>query len=276
MIKNWLVTGDTHGRVMCRLSKIGVTDYPPEETAIIILGDVGFNFYLNKTDEKNKREVDLTGFTIYCVRGNHEERPENIPGMARFYDENVGNEVWFQPEYRNIRYFMDGGVYVINGKRTLVVGGAYSIDKWYRLHRIGVLAEHQISRDAAAKAGWFMDEQLNAWEMNFIQRCCEGSHFDMVLTHTCPEDWEPRDLFLQGIDQSKVDKSMERWLNDFKNCISWDIWLFGHYHDDRLVRPRVEMYYNDIEDLETIIKRWKNPDQLDWWLKKDPNYYMEN
>ena len=43
MIKNWLVTGDTHGQVLERLSHIG---YPPDETALIILGDMGLNFYL--------------------------------------------------------------------------------------------------------------------------------------------------------------------------------------------------------------------------------------
>ena len=46
MIKNWLVTGDTHGQVMTRLMSIGTTDYKPEETALIILGDAGINFYL--------------------------------------------------------------------------------------------------------------------------------------------------------------------------------------------------------------------------------------
>ena len=49
MIKNWLVTGDTHGQVLERLSHIG---YPPDETALIILGDMGLNFYLNKTVQK--------------------------------------------------------------------------------------------------------------------------------------------------------------------------------------------------------------------------------
>jgi hypothetical protein len=45
---------------------------------------------------------------------------------------------------------------------------------------------------------------------------------------------------------------MEKWLDDFKNNIDWKIWLFGHYHDDRLIRPGVEMYYKDIEDWENM------------------------
>ena len=36
------------------------------------------------------------------------------------------------------------------------------------------------------------------------------------------------------------------------------------------------MYYNDIEELDIIIERWKRYDEtgkLDWWLHKGPNFY---
>lgn len=56
MIKNFLITGDTHGRVMERLSHME-NKYVPQETALIILGDAGINFYLNKTDAKNKKTL---------------------------------------------------------------------------------------------------------------------------------------------------------------------------------------------------------------------------
>ena len=46
---------------------------------------------------------------------------------------------------------------------------------------------------------------------------------------------------------------MENWLETFKDKIDWDIWLFGHFHDDRLVRPGVEMYYNDIVSMKSIL-----------------------
>ena len=86
--------------------------------------------------------------------------------------------------------------------------------------------------------------------------------------------WQPFDLFLSGLDQSTVDKTMENWLETFKDEIDWDIWLFGHFHDDRLVRPGVEMYFNDVEDLQDILMRWTDEGRLDWWLKKDPNYNL--
>ena len=62
-----------------------------------------------------------------------------------------------------------------------------------------------------------------------------------------------------------------------KDIIGWGVWLFAHYHGDRLERPHVEMYYNDIESLDTIYKRWKKYDdtgELDWYLAKSPKFYM--
>ena len=271
-IKHWLVTGDTHGLVMTRLSNIDAEKYPPAETAIIILGDAGLNFYLNKTDAKNKKFVNQTGYSIYCVRGNHEERPENLPNVELVYDEETKGKVWYQPEFENIRYFVDGEDYAIGGKVALVIGGAYSVDKWYRLARAGVSGKLDPNYTNSKKTGWFPAEQLTDAEMSAIEVNCNGNYYDVILTHTCPESWEPRDLFLPGLDQSSVDKTMEKWLDEFKKTIDWQVWLFGHYHDDRLVRPGVEMYFRDIEDWDTIMKRWENPDNLDWWLKKDPNY----
>lgn len=273
MIKNWLITGDTHGLVNSRLKNIDTENYVPEETVVIILGDMGLNFYLNKTDTKNKKAVNDTGFHIYAVRGNHEERPENL-GMERDWDMNVQGPVYFEPEFTNIRYFVDGGEYIINGLSTLVIGGAYSVDKWYRLFRAGY-SEEEANLANPKKCGWFKDEQLTKEEMKTISTKCKGKSYDLILTHTCPISWEPIDLFLGGVDQKAVDKSMELWLDEFKNEINWRVWLFGHYHADRLERPRVEMFFNDIEDLNVIWERWNSNKELDWWLIKSPNYYFD-
>ena len=272
MIKNWFITGDTHGKVAERLHHIPDT-LNPEETAIIILGDAGFNFWLNKTDTKAKREASKYGYTIYCVRGNHEERPENISSMETSFDENICGPVFVENEFPNIRYFKDGRTYEINGHRTLVIGGAYSVDKWYRLARVGLDEQ----TNDPAKTGWFPSELLTEDEMLQIASVTFGEEFDFVFSHTCPLSWEPRDLFLSFIDQSTVDKSMEQWLDVIKADIHWGIWCFGHFHKDRIERPRVEQFYGDIEPLEAVWNRWFDDETIkeEWWLEKSPNYYME-
>ena len=275
MIKNWIVTGDTHGG-MSAITRVGnihrnMEDCVPEYTGIIILGDAGLNFYLNGTDKKYKKTLNNMGYHIYCVRGNHEERPENIPGMILIEDENVNNAVWVQEEFPNVRYFVDGNEYDIGGHSVLVIGGAYSVDKWYRLARAGYTA-YEAETANPKKCGWFKDELLTQEEMEAIGEKVLGKHYDFVLSHTCPYSWEPTDLFLNGIDQSQVDKSMEIWMDALKNCIDWRIWLFGHFHADRVERPCVEQMYMDYEKLDTIWNRWygEKTYEKEWWLPKSP------
>lgn len=281
MIKHWLLTGDTHGNVVGRLERIRMflPSFNPEETAVIILGDAGLNFWLNKSDKKNKERTSAFGYTIYCVRGNHEERPENIPTYSLQFDENVGNSVWVEEEFPNIKFFVDGGRYLIDGYSVLTIGGAYSVDKWYRLARAGVCSKLDADFNNPKKTGWFPDELLTDTEMSLISAECEVSPmtFDFVLSHTCPIMWEPTDLFLNGIDQEGVDKSMEVWMNELKDKIDYKYWCFGHFHADRAERPHVEQYYERYETLNDVIERWRRYDEtgeLPWYHTKSPNFHL--
>ena len=278
-LKHLIFTGDTHGG-MATVSRIdnikrNMPEYKPEETMIVILGDAGLNFWLNNTDKKDKKILNSMNYHIYCVRGNHEQRPELIKSMTLVNDENVNNVVYMEEAFPNIRYFVDGKIYNLLGYKCLVVGGAYSVDKWYRLARAGYSKDEAETADPK-KCGWFKDECLTAAEMVAIMEEVKGESIDFVLSHTCPLSWEPTDLFLNSIDQSTVDKSMEIWLDELKDNIKWKYWLFGHYHADRIERPHVEQFYQEYEDVESIIARWNKYDEtgeLDWYLPKSPAFY---
>lgn len=276
MIKNVILTGDTHGGMatITRVSNIGrnMPEYKPEETAIIILGDAGLNFYLNNTDKKYKKLLNGMGYYIYCVRGNHEARPELVPGIHPFYDENINGVVMQDMDYPNIRYLKDGGEYSICGRSFLALGGAYSVDKWYRLARAGYTAAEAETADPK-KCGWFKDELLTYDEMSEIWDKICGKNYDFILSHTCPLSWEPTDLFLSCIDQTTVDKSMELWLDKVRQAVKYGVWCFGHYHADRIERPYVEQFYQEYETIDTIWERWEKyseTGELDWWIPKSP------
>lgn len=211
------------------------------------------------------------GVKIYCVRGNHEQRPELIPGMHLENDFQVSNMTWMEEDFPNIRYFVDGGNYVIDGHPTLVIGGAHSVDKYLRLMRAGYAWTDGNIADPK-KCGWFKNELLTLEEMIAIQKSNIGKKFDLVLTHTCPLDWEPTDLFLTHLDQTTVDKSMELWMNQVKDTFDWNIWLFGHFHADRIERPHVQQFYMDYENLDSIWNRWNNKCTYDneYNLNKSP------
>lgn len=275
MIKNWLVRGDCHGDFTWMTNGC-LQDYKPEETAIIILGDFGVNYYLNNNDKRKKRELNSRGYTFYALRGNHEARPQDVDGMKMYFDGNVGGLVYKEEAYPNIRYFTDYGIYTIDGFSVAVIGGAYSVDKWWRLQHAGVKDKFDPNYRNPKKTGWFWNEQLTWEEMNEAGEMFKGKQFDFVFTHTCPASWMPVDMFLSFVDQSSVDKTMEVWMDEIKDSFDWHVWCFGHFHADRLERPHVEMYYKDVESLEDIHVRWSIYDstgELSWWLNKSPMFY---
>ena len=273
----WLLRGDCHGNFHW-LFDHRLDNFDPSSTAIIILGDAGFNFYLDKKDERTKAKVNQTGYKIYCVRGNHEARPQDIPSMIKAYDSNVDGIVYMEESYPNIRYFLDFGIYTINNYKCAIIGGAYSVDKYWRLQRAGITSKTDPDWFNPKRTGWFYNEQLSLEEMDAATALFKGRTVDFVFSHTCPISWEPTDLFLGSINQSTVDKSTEIWLDEIKDILNWSIWCFGHFHADRLERPHVEQYFNAIEELDNIVSRWQNYDNntqnLSWYLPKSPQFYI--
>lgn len=57
----------------------------------------------------------------------------------------------------------------------------------------------------------FVEKQLNR----------VGWMVDVVLTHTVPLKYEPVEMYLDGIDQSKVDKSTEEWLDKIEDKLTY-------------------------------------------------------
>ena len=126
------LTGDIHGdptRIVQFSKRMNLT----ANDTIIILGDVGANYYGNRRDDSVKAQLATIPAKVFCIHGNHERRPASIPGyMQTTWN---GGTVWVQPQYPNLLFAKDGEVFCIEGVRYLVIGGAYSVDKFYRLAR---------------------------------------------------------------------------------------------------------------------------------------------
>lgn len=124
------LTGDTHGD-FDRIEEFCEEFDTSLEDVMVILGDAGINFWLDREDERLKERLSQLPITLFCVHGNHEERPEEVPG----YEEQIWYDgvVLYQPEYPNLLFAQDGEVYDFNGKKAIVIGGAYSVDKYDRL-----------------------------------------------------------------------------------------------------------------------------------------------
>lgn len=256
------ISGDTHAN-FTRFTNLA--EYKTNERiGVIVLGDCAVNWTLDPEKDKGlKRQLTkkFSNFEWFLLRGNHDARPERVPTMEKVWNDDVTGMVYQERKYPNIHYFIDGETYHINGYRVLTIGGAYSVDKDYRIARGAI---------------WYPNEQLNGTERVKIKNLVKGEYFDFVLTHTAPISWEPSDLFLSMIDQSSVDKTTELWLDQIRKSITYKIWLFGHYHNDRLERPGVQLMYQSIETLDEIWDRWNNPEGPEWWLPKSPMYYAKD
>lgn len=265
----YYLKGDCHGDFSWL--KFWRTINPDEYAAFILLGDAGLNFYLNKTDQRTKSIIVNCDVKVYCVHGNHEARPQSLNYERKFIEE-VGNYCYvdsYAPN--NIFYLEDGLVYHFGGYKCLVLGGAYSVDKWYRILRAGYTEEHN---DPKA-TGWWADEQISPERRSQILGNCSGLKVDFILSHTCPLRYEPDDLFLSMIDQSKVDKSMEKWLDEVVDRVDWFIWCFGHYHADRVEAPYVEQFYRDNATIDSTYKRWveyMTTGDIDWIIDGRPGW----
>lgn len=210
-------TGDIHG------SAKGIVAFAQhyeltESDIIVILGDVGANYYGNRRDRYCKDVLARIKPTVFCIHGNHERRPDTLAGYKQ--KEWNGGLVWYEDEYPNLLFARDGNIFTMEGTRHLVIGGAYSVDKYYRL-------ENDLL--------WFADEQPSAEIKTYVEDQITKNRIDIVLSHTCPYKYEPRDAFLPMIDQSTVDDSTERWLDGIEEKVDYKAWLCGHWHIEKQI-----------------------------------------
>lgn len=68
-----------------------------------------------------------------------------------------------------------------------------------------------------------------------------------MLSHTTPLKYEPVEVFLPGVDQSKVDKSTEEWLDGIEDKLEYQKWYCGHYHTEKKI-DRLEIMFQNVEE----------------------------
>lgn len=72
-----VLKGDTHG-VFDEVFDFCEEYETTTDDIMVILGDAGINYYMDKRDFALKEELSRLPITLFCVYGNHEERPYNI------------------------------------------------------------------------------------------------------------------------------------------------------------------------------------------------------
>lgn len=228
------ITGDIHGevfRVAAAVDRFKII----AGDVIVILGDVGMNYYgNNRGDKHRKKKLNKLGVPVFCIHGNHEMRPGTIDSYKEVQWH--GGTVYVEDEFPNLLFAKDGEVYDLDGRKAMVIGGAYSVDKWYRLRM---------------DMNWFPDEQPSDEIKIRVEQKLEDLNWkvDAVLSHTCPERYMPVEAFMSGIDQSTVDNSTEEWLGRIEENLDYKAWYCGHWH----INKRIDGMHFLFDSYEVLI-----------------------
>ena len=226
------LTGDTH-RDFDRIFDFCADNDTTTDDVLIILGDAGINLFLDESDRELKKVLSTLEVTLFCIHGNHEERPFMIDSYIE--KEWNGGVVYYEEEFPNLLFAKDGEIYDLEGRKAIAIGGAYSVDKFYRL---------------SGHAPWFPTEQPTDELMDYVERALDrvGWKVDAVLSHTVPLKYEPTEEFLDTIDQSTVDKTTEEWLDAIEDRLDYERWYCGHYHCCKKI-DRITIMFEDFEEL---------------------------
>lgn len=226
------ITGDTHGRFE-RIEDFCAENGTTKEDVLIILGDAGINYYLDRHDQELKEQLEKFPITLFMIHGNHEERPDEIDTYEEV--EWHGAVAYAEPDFPSLVFAKDGEIYDLDGRSAIAIGGAYSIDKFSRLAGGGL---------------WFPSEQPTGAIKDYVERQLDRVNWkvDIVLSHTVPLKYEPTHALLPGVDQSKVDKTTEEWLDTIEDRLDYDEWYAGHYHVESQEGP-IHIMYEDYDEI---------------------------
>lgn len=229
----------------------------------IILGDGGFcwgnphwkedpysyeNFFLKEGNKKN--------IYFLVLFGNHENYSA-ITSLPQIDPEAIGINSETNGKLYKINdrlfYLQRGHIYTIEGKRSLVLGGANSVDKERRTSYVS----------------WWPEEIWSSKEINeFLRRWGElrNHHFDMILSHTAPS--QIIDKILNGpnsfIRQDDPVSELEQHIIDDLDP-SFNRWLFGHFHKDLVVQKKfICLYKTCWKYTDKRLMRMKP--QKNWWV----------
>lgn len=231
------ITGDPHGEI----SRVSLELMPEQaawssEDKLIFAGDFGYVFLGEKSTLSEKNNLDMLSqkpFEILFVDGNHEgfDHLFEYPEVIRY-----GAPV--RKIRDNIFWLQRGYVYTIEGKRIFVMGGAYSMDKAFRMKY----------HETCGQKIWF-DQELPCAEeyhraIDNLMAC--NMEVDYVITHTAPTSVIYR---LIGQRPDMHDAELTGFLDWVYHEVKFNKWFFGHFHEDVEIVPNMFACYMTMHQL---------------------------
>jgi hypothetical protein len=219
-----LLVGDSHGDLQF-MDRMVLKAVDNGIDTIFQLGDFGFVW----PGEEYKLELlnilaKENDVNIFFLPGNHEDW-DTLDKWERSAIEN--NNLTFNgfiPVTSNIFYSGKTHVWTWYGKTFAVAGGAYSIDKMYRI--IG--------------ESWWPQEELTDWDIaSLANGARDYAPVDILLTHDGPT-WGNYTRGLLDIPESHIHRQK---MNMVHEATRPSMWFHGHYHQFSQYSDRETMVF---------------------------------
>lgn len=229
--------GDTHNEI----GQFSETAMPGESSwtkddILIVTGDFGFVFrgedrYIS--ERNNLNTLAQKPYQILFIDGNHEGFP-----FLKAYPEEVRFGAPVRKIRDNIFWLQRGYIYNIQGHSFFAMGGAYSMDKDFRMKYF------EICREPI----WFEDElPVQEEYQRAISNLKEaGMSIDYILTHTAPRTIIPRIIHASP---DMHDAELTGFLDWIYHEVSFKKWYFGHFHEDIEINEQMIACFNQVHEL---------------------------
>lgn len=233
------ITGDTHGEEFRFTDeKMPGQSVWTSDDKLIVTGDFGFVFQGEKKYLSERIKLDALAqkpYEILFVDGNH----EGFDYLVQYPEE----QRYGAPVRRirdNIVWLQRGYLYAIEGQTFFTMGGAYSIDKAFRMSY----------QDICGDKIWFEQELPSAEEyrraINTLQKA--SMKVDYIITHTAPRTIIPRVI---GKAPNPHDAELTGFLDWVYHEVDFKKWFFGHFHEDRTITDQMIACLYQIYELKS-------------------------
>ena len=240
------VTGDTHSEFGGRFN---TKNFPEQKEMtkddyVIICGDCGGiweseesreeKYWLNMFEEKS--------FTLLFLDGNHDNHVR-----LKAYPEKQWNGGKVHEIRPHVLHLMRGQIFEIDGATFFTFGGAQSHDI-----EDGILdpddPEFQSKKKGLKKRDarfrikgidWWEEELPSKEEMDegLTNLAEHNNTVDYILTHCASTSTQA--LIRQDLHADVLTE----YLQTVKDTVSYKHWIFGHYHDDRVINDKETLVY---------------------------------
>ncbi len=251
-----LMAGDTHGDASHVRHLLSVAQLQRCDR-IFVLGDFGYwehtgegRNFLNRVDI----HADLKDIPIYFLDGNH-DKTSLLLETYDVYDDGDSDGFLLVREY--VRYARRGLTWIWDDVEFIALGGAYSVDKQWRLDRE--------AKSGLPESLWFPEEEMTDEEMNEILDQRHTRSVDVMLAHDKPRSsaprWNRKDFLECLPNQDRLQAAVQ--------ALKPVLYLHGHLHfryTDNIADCRVEGLDCNTRDQDFTTGRTVPDPSASWYV----------